>query len=84
MKLASRKDLNKFQGSKDSRGLKNVSKDQPNKQHENLQKKATKIIKKGKPERRKDELEISEVNLIDLLRDHLYKIRSSLLPSFSL
>ena len=38
LKLASRKDLNKFQGSKDSRGLKNVSKDQPNKQHENLQK----------------------------------------------
>jgi len=49
-----------------------------------ISKKATKIIKKGKPERGKDELEISEVNLIELLRDHLYKIMSCLLPSSSL
>jgi len=41
------------------------------------------ITTRKKLEKGKDELEILENNLIELLRDHLYKIRSSLLPSFS-
>jgi len=60
--------------------LNNQSKE-PDESHKKMTTKN--ITTRKKLEKGKDELEILENNLIELLRDHLYKIRSSLLPSFS-